>query len=219
VLGIPPAKTTVIYGGVAGDRLALDDTSRRSGVLFVGRLTPHKGVDNLLRALPGGVELTIVGTTGHDRHAPERDYPSLLRRLARDRQVRFVEAASDEELASLYRRSAVAVLPSVARTCYGRQVAISELLGLSLIEAMAAGTPVIASRLGGLPEVVDDGETGFLVTPGDTEELADRLTLLLSRPDRAMEMGRRGREVVAERFTWEACARRCLDAYAEVLGS
>jgi len=107
----------------------------------------------------------------------------------------------------------------VKRDCYGRQFPIAELLGLSVLEAMASGTPVVASRLDALPEVVRDGETGFLVTPGDVEELRDRLTLLLADPGLAARMGSRAREVVAEFFTWDACAQRCLAAYAELVQS
>ena len=68
-------------------------------------------------------------------------------------------------------RATVLALPSVERTCYGRHIPVSELLGLVALEAMASGTPVVASRIGGLAEVVVDGETGFLVPPGDTGAL------------------------------------------------
>lgn len=77
----------------------------------------------------------------------------------------------------------------------------------------------MASRVGGVPEIVVDGETGFLVAPGDVDELNDRLALLLSDPALAVEMGRRARELVIERFTWEHCAARCLTAYRELLTS
>jgi glycosyltransferase involved in cell wall biosynthesis len=110
------------------------------------------------------------------------------------------------------------VLPSVHHTCYGRQVALPELLGLCVLEAMASGTPVVCSRLGGLPEVVRDGETGFLVTPGDVGELRDRLATVLGSPGLATRMGRAAREVALERFTWQACAARCLAAYEELSG-
>jgi starch synthase len=82
---------------------------------------------------------------------------------------------------------------------------------------MASGTPVVCSRVGGLPEVVREGETGLLVTPGDVAELRDRMATLLSDPARAERMGRRARELVLERFTWPACASRCLAAYEDVL--
>jgi glycosyltransferase involved in cell wall biosynthesis len=82
---------------------------------------------------------------------------------------------------------------------------------------MASGTPVVASRLDGLPEVVRDGETGFLVTPGDVDELRDRLAQLLADRVLAARMGRRGRDLLLEQFTWEACAQRCLAAYEELL--
>jgi glycosyltransferase involved in cell wall biosynthesis len=86
-----------------------------------------------------------------------------------------------------------------------------------VLEAMASGTPVIASRLDGVPEVVRDGETGFLVTPGDVGELRDRIAQLLGNRALAARMGARGRDVVLEQFTWGACARRCLAAYDELL--
>ena len=215
VLGVDPARTTVIHGGVDALRLSPDPVRPRSGVLFVGRLTPHKGVDRLIEALPPGAELTVVGTSGHDPAPPESGYGDKLRRLAAGdgRQVRFLGAVSDGELVELYRSASVLVLPSVETTCYGKRIAISELLGLSVLEAMACATPVVASRLGGLREVVRDGESGFLVEPGDVGELRARLAELLGSPSLGRRMGGIGRQVAVERFTWDACARRCLEAY------
>jgi glycosyltransferase involved in cell wall biosynthesis len=216
-LRAPPARTRVIYGGADPARFRPDPATPRAGVLFVGRLTPHKGVDRLLRALPAGAELTLAGTTGHDRRFPERSYPELLRSLAADRSVRMAGPVTEKELPALHRRAAVFALPSVDRTCYGRPVAISELLGLSVLEAMASGTPVVASRIGGVPEVVTDGETGFLVDPGDVGGLHDRLATLLADRRLARQMGDAARAAVLDRFTWRACARRCLAAYRELV--
>ncbi|MBX5492124.1 MAG: glycosyltransferase family 4 protein [Chloroflexi bacterium] len=212
-LRAPPARTTVIYGGADPARFAPDPAEPREGVLFVGRLTPHKGVDRLLQALPRGARLTIAGSVGHDPRPPERDYPALLRRLAAGRDVRFVVPAPEPVLPALYRQARVFVLPSVHRTVYGRTVRVAELLGLSVLEAMASGTPVVASRLGGIPEIVDDGVTGFLVPPGDVEALRERLAYLLERPRLAAAMGAAARERVLDRFTWRACAARCWHAY------
>ena len=216
-LGLPPHRTRVILGGVDPERFSPGEDGERSGVLFVGRLTPHKGVDLLLRALPAGARAVVAGSAGHDARWPESDYPLMLRRLARGRDVRFAGPVRDDELPSLHRRAAVFALPSVHETCYGRSVGISELLGLSVLEAMASATPVVCSAIGGLPEVVRDGETGVLVEPGDVDALREAIDALLRDPARARRMGRAGRALVLERFTWDACARRCLAAYGELV--
>ena len=213
-LRAPSSKTRVIYGGADPTRYAPDAAQQRRGVLFVGRLTPHKGVDRLLQALPPDAHLRVVGSTGHDPRPPERDYPKLLRFLARERQVRFLGTLADGDLPAVYRSAVVLALPSVELTCYGRQVRVSELLGLAALEAMASGTPVVASRVGGLAEVVQDGETGFLVPPGDVGALHERLGQVLGDPALARRLGTNARELVLERFTWARVAERCLEAYA-----
>jgi glycosyltransferase involved in cell wall biosynthesis len=214
-LRAPQARTRVIYGGADPERYAPDPHLSRRGALFVGRLTPHKGVDRLLRALPEGAFARIVGSGGHDPRPPERDYPDLLRRLAQDKDVAFVGAVADAELPAIYRSAQVLVLPSVEMTCYGKPIAVSELLGLAVLEAMASGTPVIASQVGGVPEIVRDGVTGFLVQPGDSAELHDRLRQVLGDASLARRLGDNARQDVVERFTWHAVAERCLAAYSD----
>lgn len=213
-LGVPPGRAAVIYGGADPARYHPPPASAdREGVLFVGRLTPHKGIDVLIRAVPPDVPLTIAGTGGHDPRPPESGYPALLGRLARGRRVRFVTGAADQEIAALYRRAAVVCLPSVEVTCYGRRIAISELLGLAAIESMASGTPVIGSHLGGLAEVIRPGQTGFLVQPGSVAELRDRIQAILADRRLARQLGDNARSLAGEQFTWQACAQRCLAAY------
>jgi glycosyltransferase involved in cell wall biosynthesis len=218
-LGAPRERTRVIYGGADPSRFAPDPSQSRNGVLFVGRITPHKGVDRLLQALPAGAVARIAGSDGHDPLPPERNYPHLLRQLAQNREVEFVGAVSDSDLPSLHRSAAVFVLPSVSRTCYGREIGVSELLGLSILEAMASGTPIVASAIGGVPEIVRDGETGFLVPPGDVDALRAQLAEILGDPGLARRLGANARAAVLERFTWSRVAERCLDAYAEMPSS
>jgi alpha-maltose-1-phosphate synthase len=216
-LGAPASRTRVIYGGADPTHYFPDAKTPRDAVLFVGRLTPHKGVDRLLQALPENASARIVGTPGHDPRPPEREYPSLLRSLAEGHNVEFLHTVSDAELPHLYRSASVFVLPSVERTCYGRTIRISELLGLSLLEAMASGTPVIASAVGGVPEIVRDGETGFLVPPGDVSALRERMAEVLGDDRLAKRMGANARAHVLAGFTWEKVAERCLAGYSDRL--
>lgn len=105
------------------------------------------------------------------------------------------------------------VLPSVSADWLGRSTNVAELFGLAAVEAMACARPVIVSRTGSLPELVEDGVTGFVVPPADPAAIRGRLIGLYEHPDRADTMGRCARRRVLERFTWAATSRRCLDAY------
>jgi len=125
VLHAPPGRTTVVWGGADPVRFS-PGSGPRHGVLFVGRLTPHKGIDRLTAALPAGTRLSIASTGGHDPWPPQRGYPGLLQRLAAGRDVRFLGAVPDRALPALYRSAAVVAVPSVHRTVYGTDVAVSE---------------------------------------------------------------------------------------------
>lgn len=199
----------IIYAGIDTARYRPDPEASRSGVLFVGRLLPHKGIDTLVRALPPGVRLRIVGRPYH------AEYFALLEELAEGKEVELVTDASDEDVERFYQEAAVAVLPSVEHTVYGDFAPLPELLGFTAMEAMASATPVICTRVGGLPELVRDGLTGYLVPPGDPEALGDRIRRLLDDPALARAMGAAARERIERHFTWDSVAARCLEAYEE----
>jgi glycosyltransferase involved in cell wall biosynthesis len=216
-LSAPPERSRTIYGGADPLRFFPGPDGERRGVLFVGRITPHKGLDRLLEALPDKAHLTVAGTIGHDRRLPEAGYPQVIRAQAGPRDVRFTGQVAEQDLPALHRSAQVFVLPSVDRTCFDKRVAISELLGLSVLEAMASGTPVVASRIGGVPEIVRHDETGFLVEPGNVAELRQRIGELLGNRALATRMGAAAREHVLDRFTWVKVAERTARAYEDLL--
>lgn len=186
----------VIYGGVDLEKFAPGPAGERNGtVLFVGRLRAHKGVDDLIEALPAGMEARIVGSP------VDPSYLSLLRELARGRSVRFDLECDDDQLAIAYRRSLCLVLPSVYRDRFGRETRVPELLGQVVLEAMASATPAVCTRVASLPEIVEDGRTGFLVPPNDPRALGERLRYLRENPEVARTMGLAARESVERRFT------------------
>jgi glycosyltransferase involved in cell wall biosynthesis len=205
--GAPWAR--VILGGVDSSRFSPDPSTTRSGTpLFVGRLLPHKGVADLIAALPDAMPLDIVGPKNETGHL------AALKEKAAGRPVKFRHDVNDLELVDAYRRALCLVLPSVYRTGDGSETKVPELLGQTLLEAMACGTPVICTRVAGMPEVVDDGKTGFIVEPGDRHALSDRLRWLAAHPDEAAAMGAAGRRTVLHRFQWTQVVQRCLDAYS-----
>src|SRR5207245_3412386 len=96
---------------------------------------------------------------------------------------------------------------------YGEVTNGAELLGQTLIEGMACGTPAICTTGGGMPEVVDDGVTGFVVAPGDARALGERIRWLRENRDQAARMGAAGRQQVLAKFTWPRVVGRCLEIY------
>jgi glycogen synthase len=174
-----------------------------TGVLFVGRLHRQKGVDILLRALPLLPPVATVTLVGD---GPER---AALCRLADELgvadRVTVTGFVPHGMVPGLLAGADVVVLPSRY-----------EELGTALVEAMAAGRPVVAARVGGIPELVRDGVDGLLVPPDDPGALAKAVTRVLANPVLAAELGANGRARVAG-HDWAVLARRVLDVYRTVL--
>jgi glycosyltransferase involved in cell wall biosynthesis len=158
-------------------------------VLYAGRLSPEKGVLELVKAARG-LNLVVAGD------GPLR--PQVPQALG------FVPA---DELALLYARAAVVACPSHR-----------EGFGVACLEAMAHGRPVVASAVGGLLDLVVDGETGIHVPPGDAPALRAALERLLADPGLRRRMGGAGRQRAAERFSWDAVTRDTVDLYARYAG-
>ena len=181
-------------------------------VLFVGRLVERKGVGVLLDAAARlsplqDFRVVIVGD------GPER--PALEARAARlglAAVVQFRGRVSEEELVRAYATSQVCVLPAVVD-----RRGDTEGLGVVLLEAMTHGVPVIGSNVGGITDIVTDGETGLLVPPGDAEALAGAITRLQRDPALTARLRAAGPRRVEERFTWDAIVAKWEAVYRTVL--
>ena len=221
---LDPARVQVVYNGIDADFYTpVQETGvlARYGVdpaqpyaVFVGRITRQKGLAHLLRAakdVPGQLVL-CAGAPDTPEIAAETDALVAELQAARPGVVLISAMLPKAEIVQLLSHATVFVCPSVY-----------EPLGIVNLEAMACGTAVVASAVGGIPEVVVDGETGVLVSYDEDDPrgfetgLAAALTDVLSDPDRAAAMGRAGRERAVAEFGWDAIARRTLEVYASVL--
>jgi glycosyltransferase involved in cell wall biosynthesis len=133
--------------------------------------------------------------------------------LAEGKNVRFITNATDNQILEAYRESMLTVLPSVYTDCYGIEHARPELLGLTLLESQACGTPVICTAVGGMPEFVVHDVTGIVVPPNNSGAIRIAIERLSREPTLACSMGLAGRALVEKRFTWHRVAERCLDVY------
>ncbi|MEU9050732.1 glycogen synthase [Streptomyces sp. NPDC048384] len=219
---LDPARVHVVHNGIDTTLYRPDhgtDVLNRFGldpdrpyVLFVGRITRQKGVPHLLRAVrdidPAAQVVLCAGAP--DTPEIDREFRDLYQELSRVREgVHWIpQMLPRPEVIQLLTHAAVFVCPSVY-----------EPLGIVNLEAMACGTPVVASQVGGIPEVVDDGKTGLLVPLDDDFEagLARALDSLIGDPETAGRMGEAGRERAVGEFGWDAVARRTARLYGEIL--
>lgn len=185
-----------------------DAAHRCPQVLFVGRLVERKGVEVLVRAVASlarrrPVRLLVVG---------EGEWRTRIADAVEEERagefVRLAGRISDEELDRAYRESDVFVLPAVFDS-----KGDTEGLGVVLIEALLRGLPVIGSRIGGIPDIVVDGEGGWLVPPAKPEALAEALERVLGDPEEAERRASRGRRHVEARFSAPAIAATLEDCY------
>jgi glycogen synthase len=212
--GADPARVVVIHNGIDPElfkrttaRDALDRLGVRAPyVLFVGRITDQKGIFHLLeaaKALPAGVQVVVCASAPDTPEIEER----LRRAVAGQPNVKWInEMVPVSVVTQLYSHTAVFCCPSVY-----------EPFGLINLEAMACEAPVVASAVGGILEVVEDGKTGLLVPPAQPAALAEALVRVLHSPDLARDMGKAGRRRVEEKFSWASVAERTEQVYAEAV--
>jgi len=179
--------------------------------LYVGRISPEKGILTLLKAFKivvkkagGQANLCFLGAI-EDKGYYKRVKKFIAENGLEDRVI-YEGLKSQEEVARMMASSISVVLPSRY-----------DAFGLVLAEAMAAGTPVIATKVGGIPYVVRDGKTGLLVESGDVDGLAERMLLLLEDENLRRKIGQWGKNEAWQRFRPEVAARKTMDVYQKVL--
>jgi starch synthase len=233
---LDPDKVHVVHNGIDSDQWHPDDGTNhmaalgvepeRPSVVFVGRITRQKGLPYLLRAaasLPEDVQLVLCAGAP-DTPEIMAEVTGLVEQLQATRSgvVWIDRVVPRDQLRQLLTHATVFVCPSVY-----------EPLGIVNLEAMACGAPVVGTATGGIPEVVVDGETGWLVpieqlqdgtgTPVDPDrfvaDLAATLVDAVSDPARARRLGENGRRRAVEHFSWDAVADRTVDVYRAALGA
>lgn len=199
--GIPEEKISTVYNFI--DLAAIPPSSTRGKyLLYAGRLERTKGVLSLLEAVEPlkDIEIKFVGTGSAQE---EMDYLIESRGLDHVKMLGFVEG---KELSELMANSLCLILPS---EWY-------EPFGLVILEGFAHSRPVIASNIGGIPEVITDGEDGFLVDPGNAEALREKLQWMADHPETSLEMGRSGRKKVEDKYNPEDFYRNLMKIYKSV---
>jgi len=215
----PPGTLEIVAPGVEhaffapgekrGARHALGIAFDVPVLLFVGRIQPLKGLDVAVQALAQlqakNAQLIVVGgASGSEGNEEIEKVMQLARSLGVHNNIRFVEPQAHHMLSTYYRAADVVVVPSR-----------SESFGLVALEAAACGIPVVASAVGGLLTIIDDGETGYLVPRRDPALFAEHIDELLAHPTMARAMGAKAAEK-ARHYTWSFAAARLRRVYADV---
>lgn len=182
-------------------------------ILTVARLEDYKGIDTALKTVArlrsGGLEVNYLVVGAGKRG---RAYKKLAEELRVADQVRFVGNVPDTELPALY--NAASAYVGLTRKTVGGRV---EGFGIALAEASACGLPVIAGRSGGVAEAVKEGETGLIVDPEDTEEIAAAIRRLLDDQLLARRLGQAGRKAVESHYNWDRVIRDLREIEAQVV--
>jgi phosphatidylinositol alpha-mannosyltransferase len=212
-----PGDATIIPNGIDCERFDSSDIEPiqqfcdgRPNILFVGRMEKRKGFRYLIRAFPyikkavPDARLIVVGAFSDAEKAPFLRYA----RTHRLRAVHFVGYVAPEELPRYYRTANLFCAPSTG----------NESFGIILLEAMAAGLPIVATDIAGYRQVVENGRDGILVPPTDEYALARAATSLLKDPGRCAEMGRSAR-IKAAQYDWSIIAQRVLAYYDELIAA
>jgi glycosyltransferase involved in cell wall biosynthesis len=204
------SKLWVIHNGVDPNHFVPPATRNGASplrILYIGRMVPVKGQALLIDAVEQlrdsgmDVEATLLGE-GDRRLALE----TIVGKRGLDGVIKLPGAVGQDEIRGYYERADVFVLPSFAEGVPG-----------VLMEAMAMGLPVVTTRIAGIPELVEDGYSGFVVAPGRVDVLVDAVRRLASDPDLRREMGERGRAKVIAEYSIEPSAAHMYEMFVSVL--
>lgn len=217
-LSVARREITIVKNGIETSEFENGDRERfrrvfpqagEKSALFVGRLERSKGLDYLIPAfarvsdsIPGAT-LVVVGRGGGGYL---RELKSLATRLGVRDKVLFTGRIPQGLLPDAYAAASLVVLPS-----------LMEGFGISLLESMAAGRPCVATRVGAIPEVVKDGESGLLVAPANSRELGDAMIRILSDDSLAASLGKKGKERANRDFTLEKMVMGTVEVYRAVI--
>lgn len=197
--GFPESRIAVKPNFVADRRSRAADAAARRGALFVGRLSPEKGIDTLLTAWSSlDIPLRIVGDGPLRNTIGVSSAPEIV----------CVGRQPPEAVAREMARAKLLVMPSVWY----------ETFGMTVVEAFCQGLPVVASRLGAMAEIVEDGVTGLHFTPGDAQDLAAKVRWAVDHPEEMRHMGANARRVYEERYTPAVNYRQLMAIYEQVVG-
>ena len=169
-------------------------------ILFVGRLVEKKGVKYLIQAMPRvlsdrpGAKLTIVGD-GPDL----AELRSLVDQLQLTPWVTFAGAVPNEKLGEYYRNNDIFVAPSILD-----RAGDTEALGVVILEAAASGTPIVATNVGGIPDIISDGVTGLLAEEANPDQLAAAILRIASDPKLGQRLALNARRLVEQEFSWDS---------------
>ena len=196
--GFPADRITVIPN-MASTKDKEQDAQSGKYVGFIGRVSPEKGIQTLMDVACKCTDISFKVAGSHDRmsHLLEKAYANFD----------FVGHLSQEKLNEFYKSIRMVVLPA---TCF-------EGFPMVLAEAMLSGKPIICSRIGGLPEIVEDGKTGLLFEPGNVEDLATKIKHLWDRPDLCRKMGEEGRKKALREYSQEKYYGRLMDIYCKAI--
>jgi len=177
-------------------------------ITWVGRMVEVKGLQYLIKAMDNIVSgypnahLTLIGD------GPlKKKFKRVVKELSIDSNISFIGFINNEDVMQYLESSDIFVLPS-----------ISEGFPVVILEAMAVAKPVVASNVGGIPDAVEDGNTGFLVEPKNPEQLTEKISYLIDHPEERKRMGNNGRRMVEEKFTWDKITGKIIGIYKNILG-
>ena len=208
-LGIPESKVFVLPNGVNTQKFMPNETSKtNNALLFVGRPGKVKGLSVLLNALSlpeTPVTLKVVGPFNTGCNYIELS-PELRSKSKVIHEVEYIGRLNEENIIKCYQKASVFICPS-----------LTEDFGIANIEALSCGTPVVASRVGGISEIVQDHTNGLLVPPNNPKDLADAIKELLANPKLRETYGKNGRKMVEDNFSWNHITQQLIKIYKKTI--